>query len=66
MAALIVSSSLRVIFELKTVIFSYHTAISNTHIQKRKPLYLQGKLRIFQQIQGFEKVEIMGLEPTAS
>ena len=34
MAALIVSSSLRVIFELKTVIFSYHTAISNTYIKK--------------------------------
>ena len=29
-------------------------------------MYLQGKLHIFQQMQGFEKVEIMGLEPTAS
>ena len=38
----------------------------NNSMKKRKPLYLQGKLHIFQQIQGFEKVEIMGLEPTAS
>ena len=36
----------------------------NNRMKKRKPLYLQGKLRIFQQIQGLEKVEIMGLEPT--
>lgn len=63
MAALIVSSSLRVIFELKTVIFSYHTAISNTYIEKRKPLYLQGKLLFIQQIYGHKNKQITGIEP---